>query len=172
MDASCFGQNLVYAHPTVAALGHCVAQHAQNHDAKVLTDSIAEMETLLEECTTNFPVHVATKPATEGRVVLVTGTTGSLGVNILQSLVNDPSIFRIYALNRPDGVMKRSLEERQKRACLEYGVDVRTLDSHKITLLEGDASFPDLNLPHEILQEIVNSVTHIIHNGKSSRLER
>ncbi len=123
------------------------------------------MEAMVKEFTQNFPIHTPSKATPDSEVILVTGTTGSLGSFIVDKLISMPSISRVYAFNRPDKLGKSTLYDRQKKAFEEQGIDVSILSSPKLVLLEGDTASADLGLPKEILDEIVGSVTSIIHNG-------
>lgn len=48
--------------------------------------------------------------ASEGRVVLLTGSTGSVGAPLLALLLSLPNIRRVYAFNRPSSTGKTSQE--------------------------------------------------------------
>lgn len=78
------------------------------------------------------------------------------------------SVSRVYVLNRPDKERKKSARQRQARAFEEHGIDDLVLDSPKLVLLEGDTASADLGVPRETYEEIVGSLTTIIHNGKHS----
>ncbi|TFK32050.1 hypothetical protein BDQ12DRAFT_729010 [Crucibulum laeve] len=97
-----------------------------------------------------------------GSGVLVTGSTGHLGSNLLIQLLGDSTVSRIYAVNRssPKGV---SLLDRQKAALVYEGLDPDALNSPKLILLEGDLSLPGLGLDPETQEEIKANVTHVMH---------
>lgn len=159
------GQNLVYMHPTISSLGHFISQLAHGDEQREAETVIAEMEALVEEFTQHFPLHVPSKPTPDTEVILVTGTTGSLGANILDKLVATPSVSRIYALNRRDQSGKSTLKGRQQQSFEEHGIDPAVFDSPKIVLLEGDTASANLGLSKEEYESIVGSVTSVIHNG-------
>jgi thioester reductase-like protein len=85
--------------------------------------------------------------------VLLTGTTGGLGSNALAVLIDDPTVKRIYALNRTG---KSNLKVRQADALKDRGLGdkVSALDSEKVVLLEGDASQEDLGLANDAIDEV------------------
>ncbi|PCH44811.1 NAD(P)-binding protein [Wolfiporia cocos MD-104 SS10] len=116
-----------------------------------------------------FPHHrtdklVAPIDSTNRDVVLVTGTTGSLGCHLLEAIVFSPNITRVYAFNRRarDGTV---LHARQAVALEERGIDSRILDLPKTVLLEGDLTKVNWGLSDDIFHEVQHSVTHIIHNA-------
>lgn len=168
-DIASLGQNLVYSHPTISSLAssihELVAGTASNDPSNSVTN---DMLAMVQEFTQSFPAHKPSRAQPESEVILVTGTTGSLGSYILDKLIATQGVERIYAFNRADKHGKRTLYQRQKDALEEQGVDISILDSPKLVLLEGDTSSPDLGLPREVLEEVIGSVTSIIHNGKSA----
>ncbi|PCH45140.1 NAD(P)-binding protein [Wolfiporia cocos MD-104 SS10] len=107
---------------------------------------------------------VAPVDSTSRDVVLVTGTTGSLGCHLLEAMVFSPDIARVYAFNRRarDGT---ALHARQAVALEERGIDSRILDLPKIVLLEGDLTKVTWGLSDDMFNEVQHSVTHIIHNA-------
>jgi hypothetical protein len=162
--------NFVYANPTIRLLGRYVARTADTAQEGVALQAgfagkIKEMEALVKKYTTDFPSHRPSVGAPQHEVVLLTGTTGGFGSYILETLLRDPAIFRVYALNRGDMKNKRSLNERQRAAFMNRGIDVSYVRSPKLILLEGDAALPSLGLPPAVLRGIQESITCIIHNG-------
>ncbi|EED78057.1 predicted protein [Postia placenta Mad-698-R] len=95
-------------------------------------------------------------PRRDGDVVLVTGTTGSLGCHLLEALSLTPTVHRIYALNRAskDGT---PLYVRQKAALIERAIDARILNLQKVVLIEGDLNHPTWGLTEGTFEEIVST---------------
>ncbi len=161
-------QNVVNAHPTTASLGQFLSSSATdkiNTNAMTPSSHAEEMEKMVEEFTRDFPRHTPTREAPKEEVILVTGTTGTLGTYILEKLIATPSVQRIYALNRPAKDKHTTLQKRQIDAFRTHGVHESLLDSPKLVLLEGNTTLTDLGLPRQQFQEIASSVTSIIHNG-------
>ncbi|KAL0564613.1 hypothetical protein V5O48_017429 [Marasmius crinis-equi] len=98
------------------------------------------------------------------KVVVITGTTGTLGSCLLADLISDDSVSRVYALNRAN--KKQSLEARQRKAFQEKGLDEKLLDSGKVKMLVVDLLLEKdhFGLSSEDFQEM-KSVTHIVHNA-------
>lgn len=86
-----------------------------------------------------------------GAVVLLTGSTGSFGSNILAKLIASPEVARIYALSRasPEGV-----EERHLSAFSREGLDTELLKSGKVLFLYGDPSYEDFKMNSIIYSEV------------------
>ncbi|PPR02158.1 hypothetical protein CVT26_012119 [Gymnopilus dilepis] len=166
--------NFVYDNPTILSmasfLGNVVAGATQESTSSVAS-RVAAMRAMVEKYTADdFPIHSA--PATNGspnsqaHVVLLTGSTGALGSYLLSELVKNPSVSRVYALNRPRLADAAPLKERQKSALIDRGIEADTiLGSDKVKLLEGDLRAPEFGLAKDIFVEMQSSVSHIIHNA-------
>ncbi|KAL6306740.1 hypothetical protein BKA93DRAFT_894740 [Sparassis latifolia] len=162
--------NFVYEYPSIARLSTYISALAFGTDENAdisLEKKVDTMRAMAAKYSENLPMHqpiAGIAPLQTGDVVLLTGTTGSLGCHILVQLSLDPQILRIYALNRgsKSGV---ALLERQKIALLERGLDAAILDSGKVVLLEGDLTSSYFGVPESVFKKMHQSVTHIIHNA-------
>ena len=128
---------------------------------------VSEMEAMLKKYTANLPPP-SIRNHTENRkeVVLLTGSTGSLGCYLLADLITDPSIDRVYALNRTDIKGLRSVYIRQASAFKERDLDYSVLNSDKLQLLEADLGMEYFGLEEEDVYEMMRrEVTCIIHTG-------
>ncbi|KIY72606.1 NAD(P)-binding protein [Cylindrobasidium torrendii FP15055 ss-10] len=98
-------------------------------------------------------------------VILLTGTTGSLGSAALQDFIDCPSVKRVYALNRSSRSGK-SLLERQTEAPVSRPFDPTSPSGRKVVLVEGDITADGFSgVDPELLEEIRENVTHIVHNA-------
>ncbi|KAK0221405.1 hypothetical protein IW262DRAFT_897554 [Armillaria fumosa] len=86
------------------------------------------------------------------KVVLLTGSTGSLGCFLLARLAKDPEVKRVVCINRRGGRERQEAEMKRRGA--------GSIDWYKIHMLE----IPDLGDVDDQL-EGVDDVTHIIHNA-------
>ncbi|KIY73072.1 NAD(P)-binding protein [Cylindrobasidium torrendii FP15055 ss-10] len=98
--------------------------------------------------------------------ILVTGTTGTLGSAFLANLVDDISVAKIYAFNRP-GRAGTSCVDRQKDGLVEAGFALTYAESPKVVFVEGDITKEGIEVKGEkgVFDEMRNSVTHIVHNA-------
>ncbi|KAH8116797.1 hypothetical protein DFH11DRAFT_1687657 [Phellopilus nigrolimitatus] len=166
-DTRSFPINFVYHHPSIASLATYISgltdsSHGTS-DRDQLQNKVDEMHDLVSKYSDDFPIHVLDAHVSPPKkdVVLVTGTTGGLGANILASLLQSPGVGRVYALNRKG----RNLLERQKAALEERGLDIGLLELTKFVLLEGSLDDETLGLDVDIFTQVRTSVTHIIHNA-------
>ena len=114
---------------------------------------ISAMQNLVKKYGSNFPTHTSSKSSQTTDVVLLTGTTGALGATILAKLVRDPSVEKVYAVNRK-GSDGRFLVDRQRKILEDRGLDLAILDSPKVTLIETDLNAENLGLQSDKLAEV------------------
>ncbi|THU93668.1 acetyl-CoA synthetase-like protein [Dendrothele bispora CBS 962.96] len=163
--SSKISNNFVYEHPTRRAIEEFLLSIVRDEDIEDTKRErkIAAMRAMVEKYTSDWPVRSTVsiydyRPARE--VVLITGTTGTLGTYLLGSLLEDSRFVRVYALNRGSNLRQRQLD-----AFHDKGLDVSLLDSAKLKLIEGDTAEPKLGLSENLYDEILNSVTTIIANA-------
>ncbi|EIN09204.1 acetyl-CoA synthetase-like protein [Punctularia strigosozonata HHB-11173 SS5] len=167
LDTRSVSSSLVYQHPSIRALTSFVVTFARGapsaaSDTRTVVDA---MTRLVDVHSCNLPASNPAHPrASEIHVVMLTGTTGNLGGEILLALLEDPSVERIYAFNR-SGPGHKSLLERQEAVLQTHDLDPGAARSSKVTLLTVDWGRADFGLSSETLTEIRNSVTHVIHNA-------
>ena len=80
----------------------------------------------------------------DGKVVLLTGSTGSLGCFLLARIARDPTVKKLYCLNRTiSGV---DVRERQKTLMKKRGIELDGEYWSKVEVLESEPSKLDLGL--------------------------
>ncbi|THH10120.1 hypothetical protein EW145_g1561 [Phellinidium pouzarii] len=135
--------------------------------------SMIDEDTLLKELvnkyTVSFPSFTPFTPPNisnrqPGAVVLLSGSTGVYGTNILAELSKSSFFRRAYAVSRPsaNGITVR---ERHVQAFKREGIDEALLDNPKIRFLDADLSIEGFGMDAELFSELQSTVTHIIHNG-------
>lgn len=120
------------------------------------------LERYVKRYTTNWPARPQTAAATttttrnssEPEVFFITGTTGTLGSQLLASLIARPDsqVGRIYAFNRKHP--KHSFRERHEAIFAEKGNDVTLLRSPKVVFVEGDTSVKGFGISRELYEEV------------------
>ena len=121
------------------------------------------MNALVDKYSSNFPQRHPSSLHPSQEAVLLTGSTGGLGSHILETLVLDDQISRIYALNRRD---KRITSRRKLVSVFEdRGIDATLLDTPKIVFLEGDTTKEKFGLGDTIYEELRQNVTCVMHIG-------
>ena len=140
-----------------------IREQSMGDDSVLRRSPIDDVLEMMAQYSKEFSPHTGTDPLPPHDVVLVTGTTGTIGSNVLTQLVADPKVERVYGLNRESPI---PLDTRQRIALSERGLDPSVVDSPRIVLLEGTVSQPKLGLPDDLYEELRTSVTHVIHIGR------
>ena len=150
----------VYENPTISALAEFVADLVSPKEmAQIMRSEVEQMLTLVGKYSNDFPEHnpstVLGKKKRGGDVILITGTTGSVGASTLAELLESPKVERVYALNRPH---KKGLPlvTRQKRAFTSQGLKGDLVLSEKLVMLEGDLGRPCLGLEESVQRGVCN----------------
>ncbi|KAJ7899903.1 putative aminoadipate reductase [Mycena leptocephala] len=158
-------QNLIYSYPTVVQLSIFLASLISGRLDGSTVDLKTAIEAMIAKYTTDRSPLVSDSPKLAGHsVVLLTGSTGSLGSQILASLLKDDRVKRIYAFNRPS---ERALtsSERHRAVFEDRGLDTSLLSSPKLSFVEGQTYEKDLGVAVNLYNEIRDSVTAIIHTA-------
>ncbi|KAJ8093219.1 putative NRPS-like protein biosynthetic cluster [Marasmius tenuissimus] len=167
LDTRILPTNFVYDHPTIDGLSAFVLSLAisgMKPDAR--TDDSAKvgiMADLVVQYSKDLPSPPPEKQDQEKRskkVVLLTGSTGSLGSHVLSSLIEDSDVQHIHVLIRSLG--QSDVVLRQRESFERRGLDPAVILDGKVTLLEGDLANARLGLADSAFESIQGSVTHIM----------
>ncbi|OJJ68589.1 hypothetical protein ASPBRDRAFT_658998 [Aspergillus brasiliensis CBS 101740] len=96
----------------------------------------------------------------QGRTVLLTGSTGSLGSYLISKLLESPSVDSIICLNRPsteDG------QTRQKRLMTPRGINIPENSWSRVKFMQTNISLPHLGLDESQYSQLTAVTTDIIH---------
>ncbi|KAK4555343.1 hypothetical protein LTR86_007640 [Recurvomyces mirabilis] len=102
--------------------------------------------------------------------VLVTGGTGSVGSHVVAHLLTLPHITKVICLNREIRGAKPDVRQIDAFADHRIGLSIEHLS--KLQVLQGDTATPMLGLTEEIYEDLVSSVTHVLHNAWPMSYER
>lgn len=100
----------------------------------------------------NFPVHTGNTPVLKEDVVVITGTTGAIGSNVLAELAKSSKVSRIYAFTRKSAVASI---ERQKKALESRGLDSALVDGTKVIVIDADLARPNLGLASALYEQVL-----------------
>ncbi|TCD63425.1 putative NRPS-like protein biosynthetic cluster [Steccherinum ochraceum] len=163
--------NFVFQAPSIAAMSKTMLQIV-NQAADKPSDAArtSELQEMVAKFTFAFPQRPANlvRRPDDGDVVFVTGTTGGFGCNILAQLSHDPSVKKIYAVNRPskDPVL------RQVNAMEKQGLLEDCLRNAKFELVEGDLSLPNFGLDvvtyHQSFERSLQGVRNLVEFSLAS----
>ena len=165
-------QHVVYYNHTVNKLAAAVmAILEQDQGVKVQgvpagsQDRIQAMQALLAASTSELPVSArAPMQAPSGKkTVILTGSTGSLGSYLLDRLLADPSVTKVYCFERVHHEGASDLE-RQVRAMKDHGLDT-DVSNDRVSFLDIDLALPYFGLTRSTYVALLRTVTHILHDA-------
>ncbi|THV08158.1 acetyl-CoA synthetase-like protein [Dendrothele bispora CBS 962.96] len=180
IDTRGAASNFVYEYPTIETLGAFVAFVVGNRsfDAAVgqLLGSDAQLEAVVQgmnkmvekyskDLVVNSTSRFNSATGKTRKVVLMTGSTGSVGVHILDRLLEDSAVEKVYALIRRGKDNKNDIKTKQKEAFVERGVDPGLVESSKLVLLEAQLIEERFGLGENVFEGIKEELTHIIANA-------
>ena len=146
----------IYDHPTIEILAQFISGIVEDPDTFVLTSSKTDIiEAMISKYSTGLNVPIPAVPLQAGGqlVVLLTGSTGNLGSQMLASLLRDARVKTVYALNRPSSG-SRTIQQRQAERFADKALDISLLSSDRLVYLEGEASHAHLGLRESVYHEV------------------
>ncbi|KAL3461224.1 hypothetical protein BJX64DRAFT_289599 [Aspergillus heterothallicus] len=154
-------QQHIYANPTVSQLSSVLMNVL--HKAEMATLSRTEViAKLISRYTDDLPPEThPICPATRELTVILTGSTGSLGTYLLHALLNNPTISKVYCLNR-----SLDAKVKQEASLSEKGLETTLLcDRSKVEFLQASFGEGNFGLDIETYNTLLKSVTLVIHNA-------
>ncbi|GLA50743.1 putative NRPS-like protein biosynthetic cluster [Aspergillus niger] len=153
---------MVYANPTVEKLAQLVLRLLNGDNATEISHP-EKLNTLIEKYTSDLPIQdfisrQTSSPPTKSTVIL-TGSTGSLGTYLLHTLLEDPSVAKVYCFNRSDAQSKQEIIFQQK------GLHITSTALNKVEYLTVPFSDPHFGLSSVKYDALLTTVTTIIHNA-------
>lgn len=160
-ELSWISSDVLYRFPTIEKLGHVFL--AFLNEKKTPGSALREVQMLasLESLSSGLASPVQRDSADADRravCVALTGCTGSLGLQLLRSLLNEPSVGRIYCLSR---------SQNARRECGDWFKDkVGTqLSAVRLTFLTVQYHEWHLGLDDEAFQDLKEHCDVVIHNA-------
>lgn len=157
----------IYTHPTVTDLSTWLGSYLnpsaipQDEGAEAEAKRIARIEALINKYAQDLPQRAMStkKRCSDGLNVVLTGSTGSLGTYILQALLMDPTVAKIYCLNRA-----KNARERHEKDFAERGEE-HIFNDPKAEYLTANFDDPQFRLSNEKYAEIRDRADIVIHNA-------
>lgn len=160
----------VYTNPTIltltAAILHLLDQHqtskASREQARTngRNDMIQDYKTLIDErLRPKSNVEFSVPQKQEQEIVILTGSTGTLGSYILDALLRDPIIAHIYCLNRATDGLSIQMKKNQVLRLQHPPSDER------ISFWTVDLSQKGFKLTEAQYDELDSKATLVIHNA-------
>lgn len=159
---------VIYDNPTVSKLAMALSSLLLQSEGSERNETRGQiLAQMVEKYTADIHTSgrlrpkLAPIPAVGKHVVVLTGSTGSLGNYTLEYLVANPLVEHIYAMNR-----SADADIRQRAAFKERNAAVDSLDS-KVTFLQTDFSKERFGLANDVYSNLIATTTIFIHNAWS-----
>lgn len=157
------GTNIVFEKGTVANLAkylYCLRTGEADEEED---DEEVVMRELIEKYS-HFPKHQPTLDRMpEKETVLLTGATGNLGAFIASDLALSPAVEHVYCLIRASD--SATAEARLLDSLASRKISLASPALAKLQALPADLSLPSLGLPFEVLEELKQKLTGVIHSA-------
>ena len=159
-------QSTIYENATISKLAHFIVGAVTNPDLLTSTTTTTRRADEIEKMIKKFSIAGSTSitaanwnTVVDGNhvTVLITGTTGNLGAQLVDVFLRDGRVQRVYALNRPSSGDK-DIKARHEERFIDKGLDVTQLVDDRLVLLEGDASSANLGLREEVYEEVYKTL--------------
>jgi hypothetical protein len=152
--ASQSSQNIVYNNPTVSKLADFIVDLAHSPNQNCISISHeTTMEAMIALYSEGLDLPItASSEAPSKTVVLLTGSTGNLGAEILVSLLLNKAVDQVYTINRPSA--KISISQRHRARFQDKSLDVGLLSSDKLVFLEGETFETKFGLSNDVYSKV------------------
>jgi hypothetical protein len=167
--------NVIFENPTIQLLSSRIAALVNDNGAGQGVDFIEQHKQAINAMIEKYSVGLdgpvdgvlPSSQLVEPAVVLLTGSTGGLGSFLLSELLTSPVVQHVFAFNRPSST--KSIEERQKAAFRDRGLQVDLLESNKLVYIEADASlekcglspaqYEEVGLTFDIVEDTISDIS-------------
>lgn len=159
VDTRKLSGNIVYQYRTIAGLATFTTRTALACSRDRTESSLArclEMRKIIESYRLDFPEHQPSMAPPYDDIVLITGTTGLLGSNLLAQFLQSPRVAAVYALNRMKS-RPGSVVDRQAALLRASGLDPALARHPKLIFLEADARQSHLGLSQAVYEQVVRA---------------
>ncbi|TGO60194.1 hypothetical protein BOTNAR_0149g00190 [Botryotinia narcissicola] len=148
-------ESMIYAYPSPEKLARALSNLAKDEN-----ENYSEMQEEYERFVSDLPIIARpSTPVTGPKVFLLTGSTGSLGSYILSNLLIEDKTCKVYCPNRGEDTEKRQLNSSSSK-----GLSTDFGRVHFLSMATG-ATEAWLGIKLDQYKELLNEVTHIIHNA-------
>ncbi|KAH8691535.1 hypothetical protein BGW36DRAFT_388500 [Talaromyces proteolyticus] len=158
LPSSAFSSQLLYSHSTIAKLSDYIYTLLEGRDSPpvpAVIESTSDRSARIANLVDKYSYDLG-----ESHCVILTGSTGSLGSYLLNELLRDSSVHKIYCLNRSADAAPRQLQSLQEKGLV-------TFDQFpaRVEFLQAQFGEERLGLDETKYEELLHKVDTIIHNA-------
>ncbi|KAF8813041.1 acetyl-CoA synthetase-like protein [Phlegmacium glaucopus] len=164
-------QNFVFLFTTPRAMADAAANLVKTGRVVAEDDESAHasmIDEMVQKYTASFPTHTPGAVVNDevGEVVILTGSTGSLGSFILDTLIHEKRVQKVFCFNRHGSTptlarQQASFDERK----LDSALLSRLAANGHVVFLDVEINAPFFGLAEDIFKGVHNSATLVIHNA-------
>lgn len=154
----------IYVNPTIEKLAVALKDMTATNTSP--NGNATSREQLMQETLTSFvkelpPLNTKkVQPKGAGHTVLLTGSTGSLGSYLLHTLLESPSVTKVYCLNR-------RAEAKEQQAIANASRELISKWDDKVEFLHADLSKQDFGLEESAYKRLGRETSVIIRKWKN-----
>lgn len=164
-NVSWVSNGIIYTNPSIDQLATTITEFLNSGIVPDQKSSVPKrnraenMSALVERYTTSLPRRFLPQKqlGVAAEIIALTGSTGSLGFHLLQKLVEDPTISKVYCLDRAADAQQRNEQKFNNR-----GV---TQQHRKVAYFTIKLDQQNLGLTAMEISELKRNVHLIIHNA-------
>ncbi|KAF2260803.1 acetyl-CoA synthetase-like protein [Lojkania enalia] len=150
--------SIVYSNPSVEQLTQQIISGRAIMNNQDASRQRSDIEVLLDEYKQKIE-RISAQSSGSGEVVLLTGSTGSLGTHLLEALLANPTVSHVYCLNRRQNA--RELHEAKVKTS---GLRPDQFN-HRLSFFHGILDQPNMGLDEATYRFLRSTTTLIIHNA-------
>ena len=155
----------IYNNPTVKQLSEALFKSARTSSGRIAAPKSREekLNAMVRKYTKDMVRQGGAAKWMKGHskhTVIITGSTGSLGSHILEQLLKNPDIEKVYCMNR-----STDAEARQKDSLRQHHGP--SIDFSKVIFLRTDFGNDKFGLSDETYLRLLSTVTVFIHSAWS-----
>ncbi|CAG8883007.1 unnamed protein product [Penicillium egyptiacum] len=155
------GRDFIYKNPSVGQMANALRESSGPSQSGSAHDAVRE---LLPQLVQAHGLH-ASSFLNPGAIVVLTGSTGSLGSHCLAELVKSPNVARVICLNRPRAGVDGEGSTRLARSLDDKRIHLNEEVWSKVQTYETNLAADYLGLPLSEYAMVRSGVTHIIHTA-------
>ncbi|KAL9018230.1 MAG: hypothetical protein Q9185_004444 [Variospora sp. 1 TL-2023] len=155
--------NTIYAH---SSIGRLTSALEFTSDPLLQRSDRQRMQQIFDQCSSLMAPPRQSPPSTHKKraVVLLTGSTGSLGSYVLDALIQHRGIEKIYCLDWSKGTEARQTSSSETRGL--------SSDWQSVRFLTCDLGHQRLGLDSDTYDELSKEITHVVHNAWDVNFKR
>ncbi|KAK7743323.1 putative NRPS-like protein biosynthetic cluster [Diatrype stigma] len=165
-DISCISTRIVYENPSIKVLANAVLAHLNSTGASstpgggAALSRVQKMERMVDKYTHNLPPPQEHENSESSGVhVILTGSTGTLGTQILVKLLSDPEVASILCLDR-----SADAKERIMRSLASWSPPP-AIDTSRVSFDQADYGKAGWGLSPSLTSKLRDNTSVIIHNA-------